>query len=242
MNDRVIVALDVPTGERAKRLVDDLCPLIKLFKVGSLYNICGSEIIEYIYKKGGRVFLDSKWYDIENTVYNYVSATTGSSCMVDTFTVDDAQGMGDSAIACAVFMMSVHIEGEKDMLQAAMRGAKDKADELKIERPKIVGITVLTNKTYDNVEEEVLKRAKIAQDAGLDGVVCSAHEAAAVRKACGNNFVIVTPGIRPKNTKADDQKRVATAQEAFQAGADYIVVGRPIIVAKNPLEAAKALI
>jgi len=122
-----------------------------------------------------------------------------------------------------------------------MRGATDKAREFKIERPRIVGVTVLTSDEQEDTANVVLERAKLAQQAGLDGVVCSVHEAAAVRKACGKDFIIVTPGIRPKGAKTDDQKRVATAAEAIAAGANFIVVGRPILEAEDPLKAVKEL-
>ena len=222
MNDRLIVALDVENKQRAVELVDALFSSVRLFKVGSiLFTQCGPDIVTYIItKKNARVFLDLKFHDIPNTVAQAARAAT----------------------ALGVFMMTVHIQGGEEMLKAAMRAAQEKSAELKIERPKIVGITVLTSEVCDNVEKKVLERAKIAQDAGLDGAVCSAQEAAAVRNACGKDFIIVTPGIRPKSTQADDQKRVATAREAFEAGANYIVVGRPIIAAENPLEAATALL
>jgi orotidine-5'-phosphate decarboxylase len=145
-----------------------------------------------------------------------------------------------------VFMMTVYIdlEGDKKMLERAVEGAKRRTEEVGRDRPPyIVGVTVLTSSDYsENTSTIVLEKAKLAKEAGLDGVVCSAHEAAVVREACGRDFIIVTPGIRPKGYKADDQKRTATAQEAINAGANYIVVGRPILEAKDPLKAIDGLL
>ena len=139
-------------------------------------------------------------------------------------------------------MMTVHSQGGKKMLEEAMRGARDKAEELKIDRPYIVGVTALTSEKSEDINEIVLERAKIVKDAGLDGIVCSAREANIVRQACGGDFVIVTPGIRPKDSAPDDQSRVTTPQEAVEAGADFIVVGRPIIQSQDPLSAAKEIL
>jgi orotidine-5'-phosphate decarboxylase len=133
-------------------------------------------------------------------------------------------------------MMTVHTKGGIEMLKAAVKGAEDKAKELRIERPLIVGVTRLTSdKNSENTLAEVLQAGRLAQEGGLDGVVCSAAEAAAVREKFPD-FVIVVPGIRPPGYKLDDQSRVATVKEAVKSGADYIVVGRPIIKAKDPLQ------
>jgi len=234
ISDKLIVALDVDTLEKAMRFVDILYPAVKFFKVGiKLFTAYGPEAVMMIAEKGGRVFLDLKVHDIPQTAYGASSAST--------IRINPATGI-EGPFEAAVFMMTVHIQGGKKMLEEAVRGAADKARELKIERPRIVGVTVLTSEDQrvDTVDI-VLERAKLAKEAGLDGVVCSAHEAAAVRKACGDNFIIVTPGIRPKGAKADDQKRTATAEEAIAAGADYIVVGRPILEAESPLQAVEKL-
>ena len=215
MDNKLIVALDVNTRERAEELVNMLSPEVKIFKVGSvLFTRCGSSIIDYINKKGCRVFLDLKYHDIPNTV----------RCAIE------------SAMDLDVFMLTVHIQGGSQMLKAAIKARKGKRI------PSVVGITVLTSQAVENIEEEVLRRAKIARDAGLDGVVCSVNETAVVRRECGEKFIIVNPGIRPKGYQSDDQKRVATAQDAIKAGADYIVVGRPIVQAKDPLAAAKEIL
>ncbi|RJO65561.1 MAG: orotidine-5'-phosphate decarboxylase [Candidatus Omnitrophota bacterium] len=220
INDKLIVALDVDTLERAERFVDILYPQVKLFKVGSqLFTAHGPEAIKMIGAKGGRVFLDLKLHDIPNTVKNAVYTGTSQQ---------------------AVFMMTVHTEGGIEMMRYASEGAVKKAAELKIERPFIVGVTVLTSSA--TTLEEVVKRALTAKNAGLDGVVCSVHEAPAVRKNCGKDFILVTPGIRSQGEETADQKRVATAQDAIQAGANFIVVGRPILEANDPLAVAEELL
>ena len=129
------------------------------------------------------------------------------------------------------------------MLEAAARAAEQKAAELKIKKPYIIGVTVLTSQTEEkDTLDLVLARATLAKDAGLDGVVCSVHEAKVIREKFGNDFIIVTPGIRGKNAPPDDQKRVATAKEAFDAKVDYIVVGRPIVKAEDKKKAVLELL
>jgi orotidine-5'-phosphate decarboxylase len=143
----------------------------------------------------------------------------------------------------AVFMMTVHTKGGLAMLKAAAKAAREKAAELKVSRPFIVGVTRLTSdEDSGNIKEEVLQASRLARGAGLDGVVCAVGEAAAVREEFGRDFIIVTPGIRPKGFAPDDQSRVATAREAVKAGADYVVVGRPILEAKDPLTALKEIL
>ena len=219
---QLIVALDVETLEEAERLVGLLYPTVKIFKVGSqLFTACGPGAVKVVGKKGAQVFLDLKFHDIPNTVAKAVAQTTQLS----------------------IVMTTVHIKGGREMLEAAVRGATEKAAELKIKRPFIVGVTRLTSdKQEDNTEQEVLEAAKLAKDAGLDGVVCSVHEVRGVRKEYGNDFLIVTPGIRPKTYQRDDQSRVATAREAVQVGADFLVVGRPIIQAKDPLAVVQGML
>jgi len=230
----LIVALDVYTLEKASGFVKMLYPTVKLFKVGSrLFTAHGPEAVKMVAEKGGKVFLDLKFYDIPQTAYGASSAST--------MYIKPITGT-EEPFEAAVFMMTVHIQGGKKMLEEAMKGATDKARELKIERPRIVGVTVLTSEEQEDTAKIVLERAKLAQQAGLDGVVCSVHEAAAVRKACGNAFIIVTPGIRPLGAEKNDQNRIATPKEAMKAGANFIVVGRPILEAEDPLKAAEAII
>jgi orotidine-5'-phosphate decarboxylase len=222
ISNKLIVALDVNNCKEAKHFLDCLYPGVKIFKIGPiLFTAYGPKAVELIRKKGAEVFLDLKFHDIPNTVANAVRQAAGLK----------------------VKMLTLHTSGGEEMLERAAKAAKEEADKFKIKKPVLLGITVLTSdKSKTNTKAEVIRRAKLAKKSGLDGVVCSVQEAAAVRKACGNNFVIVTPGIRPKGSDAGDQKRVATASEAFKAGADYIVVGRPILEAKDPLAAAKNII
>jgi len=248
IKDKLIVALDVGTLEKAKYFVNLLSPKVKFFKVGSqLFTACGHEAVKMIGEKGAKVFLDLKFHDIPNTVYSAVTSGTASSIGIYPIIAGLEGGKIEDQvkehIQSPVFMMTLHTLGGLEMLKAAVRGAVDKAAELKIKKPYLVGVTVLTSDSASvNTIEMVLERAKLAQQAGLDGVVCSAGETAAVRKAYGKDFIIVNPGIRLKGAKTDDQKRKATAQEAIKAGVDYIVVGRPILEAEDPLKVVGELL
>jgi orotidine-5'-phosphate decarboxylase len=244
IKEKLIVALDVDKLDKAAHFVDILSPAVKLFKIGSqLYTASGPDSVKMVIKKGASVFLDLKFHDIPNTVCFAVASGMGMSCEITSLDAptDNRADIEDKVLP-GVFMMTVHIQGGKKMLEAAVRGAADKAKELRIERPLIVGVTVLTSDEQEDTAKLVLERADLAHAAGLDGVVCSVHEAAAVRRACGKNFIIVTPGIRPQGADAQDQKRVATASQALKAGADFIVVGRPILEASNPLKAARDIL
>ncbi|MFH0828474.1 MAG: orotidine-5'-phosphate decarboxylase [Candidatus Omnitrophota bacterium] len=223
IKDKLIVALDVDTLDKARSFVDKLYPAVKAFKIGSqLFTACGPQAVKMVTEKGGSVFLDLKFHDIPNTVRSAVLSGVNLN---------------------GVFMMTVHIAGGAEMLKKAVEGATEKAGELKIKRPLIVGITVLTSdKSSTGTVGTVLERAELALESGLDGVVCSVHEASAVREICGKDFIIVTPGIRPVGAEAGDQERVSTAQSAIDAGANYIVVGRPILEAPDPLAAVKKLL
>jgi len=247
IKDKLIVALDVETLEKAESLVNKLFPLVTIFKVGSqLFTACGPEAVKMIGEKGARVFLDLKFHDIPNTVYSAVASGTSSSVVIysvptglEGAKIEDQ--VKKSVHFFPVFMMTLHTIAGKEALKEAVRGASEKVKELNREKPYLIGVTVLTSDEGEDVTNLVLERAKLAQETGLDGVVCSVHEAAAVRKACGKDFIIVTPGIRPKDAKRDDQKRIATAKEALAAGADFLVVGRPIIESPDPLSAVKDL-
>ncbi|MDP2927943.1 MAG: orotidine-5'-phosphate decarboxylase [Candidatus Omnitrophota bacterium] len=233
-NPEIILALDVDTLEEAKHFVDLLYPKIKLFKIGSqLFTACGPEVVKMVGDKGGKVFLDLKFHDIPNTVY--YSIGTGSTICIAPHQVNIGREIKDD-IVFPVFMMTVHIKGGRAMLDAAAKGAAEKAKELGIEKPFIVGVTRLTSEK-DNVDtlKEVLQAAQLAKDSGLDGVVCSALEAEEVRKVYGEHFIIVTPGIRPDKAVTDDQKRTATVKEAVKAGSNFLVIGRPILKAPDPL-------
>ncbi len=243
LEDKLIVALDVDNLERAEYFVDILYPKVRLFKIGSqLFTACGPRAVELVAKKGAQVFLDLKWYDIPQTVISSVTSGTGLSCALASVQSPDSETIKQQT-SLPVFMMTVHASGTKEMMRAAVFAAQQKAEALHKKRPYIVGVTVLTSTQPDaKTVGMVLERALLAKDAGLDGIVCSVHETAAVRDACGERFIIVNPGIRPKGANAGGQKRVATAKAAFQAGADYIVVGRPVLEAKNPLLALNGIL
>ena len=219
---KIILALDVADPKTARVFVEKLYPAIDVFKIGPvLFTAFGPKVVEMLHKKGAGVFLDLKFHDIPNTVASAVK----------------------QAARLKVKMLTLHVCGGEEMLKRAAEAAKEEAAKLKIKKPILLGITVLTSdKESANTRKLVLERARLAKKSGLDGIVCSVREAKAVRKACGRGFIIVTPGIRPKGAQAGDQKRVATAKDAFAAGADYIVVGRPILEAKDPLKAARAIL
>lgn len=235
LKDKLIVALDVDTLEKAELIIDKLRGKVKFFKVGSqLFTSYGPKAVEMVAKKGAQVFLDLKFHDIPNTVY--LASKSGTALSVNCISTGKLSN-------APVFMMTVHIKGGREMLRLAVRGAAEKAKELNVIKPFIVGVTRLTSdQGGEFIEKEVLAAARIAKDAGLDGVVCSALEAKKIRVEFPKEFIIVTPGIRAKDAPVNDQKRTATAQEAIEAGANYIVVGRPIIEAKDPLKAVEELI
>ncbi|KPK42286.1 MAG: orotidine 5'-phosphate decarboxylase [Omnitrophica WOR_2 bacterium SM23_29] len=229
--DRLIVALDVQSLGEAEGLINRLIPAVKIFKVGlGLFTLYGPKAVELVQRKGGKVFLDLKFHDIPNTVANSVK----------------------SAARLGVSMIDLHTLGGLEMMRQAVLTAKYEAERLKLDKPKILGVTVLTSLSEGDVkeigigrklDEEVLHLARMAKQARLDGVVASPKEVSLIRKRFGRDFIIVTPGIRPAWAKSKgDQKRIMTPKEAVKAGADYIVVGRPIIEAKNPLKAAKKII
>jgi orotidine-5'-phosphate decarboxylase len=227
----VIVALDVEERERALALVKELSPRVRIFKVGGrLFTAEGPSFIHEIASRGASVFLDLKFHDIPATVEGSVRAATSEGVM----------------------MMTVHTSGGVAMMAAAAKAAADEARRRRIERPLIVGVTVLTSLSREDltglfasdgdVRGLVLRLASRAREAGLDGVVASVEEAAAIKRELGTGFVVVTPGIRPAGADVGDQKRVATPAAAAASGCDFIVVGRPIIEAPSPFEAAAAII
>jgi len=238
--DKLIVALDVDTLDSAKTTVNTLYPAVKIFKIGSqLFTNAGPAAVECVIAKGARVFLDLKFHDIPNTVANAVRA----------------------AAKLKVLMLNVHVQGGFEMMRQALAALKEESAKLKIERPIILGVTVLTSmgekdlkdlEIRKGVKSQVTYLAKLAKDAGLDGVVASADEIQPIRWACGDDFIIVTPGIRPARpnghsggpewAQKDDQKRTATPKEAIASGANYIVVGRPILEARDPKAAAEEII
>jgi len=248
IEEKVIVALDVDGLEKAEKLVNQLSPPTKLFKVGSqLFTLCGLDVIKFIIKKGAKVFLDLKFHDIPHTVACAASA----------------------AVDLDVSMFTLHTQGGFEMLKAAVLAAEKRAKEKRRKRPLILGVTVLTSidakiltkelAVRKNITNYVLHLAGLAKKAGLDGVVCSPREIALIRKKYKKNFLVVTPGIRgakayPKGAAplgasfraarlaGDDQKRMTSAKEALERGADYLVIGRPITRAANPLKALKEIV
>ena len=216
MKNKIIVALDVGTFEKAKKLIDKLSPYADIFKVGSeLFVSTGPKIIDYINKKRKKVFLDLKFYDIPNTVAKTLFVAAEKN----------------------IFMTTLHASGGYDMLKKAslsVRGAKKK--------PILLGVTVLTSKKIANAEKEVMKLATLSKRAGLSGIVCSPRETKKVKKLLGKNFIVVNPGIRPLWAAKNDQVRITTPREAIKNGADFIVIGRPITKAKDPIVAIKKII
>jgi len=230
MKEKIIVALDVSTKEAALELVDNLKDEVGAFKIGmQLYNSEGPEIIRLVQNKGDRVFLDLKFHDIPNTV-------------AETAGVIAQKG---------VFMFNVHAAGGYKMMAEAAKRARQVAAEHFRVKPLILAVTVLTSISpqvfqeelgYDHsIQEQVVSWAKLAQAAGLDGVVASPQEISAVRDACGEDFVIVTPGIRPLWAATNDQERIMTPAEAIAAGANYLVIGRPITAQPDPAAAARRI-
>jgi len=216
---QIILALDVDTLKEAVDFVDKLYPKIKIYKVGShLFTAYGPQIIEILHKKGAEVFLDLKYLDIPHTVASAVGA----------------------AVRLKVKMLTLHISGGEEMIKAAVESARRQSQVLKNTRTLLIGVTVLTSQKTK--PREVLKLAKQGIACGLDGVVCSAQEAAVLRRKIKKDFVMVTPGIRPDNSGKDDQKRTATVSQAISAGSDFLVIGRPILKADNPIAKAEELL
>jgi orotidine-5'-phosphate decarboxylase len=219
MKPKLILALDVDDLKKAKYFINKLYPTIKIFKVGAqLFTACGPEVIKIIQKKGAQAFLDLKYFDIPNTVAQAVR----------------------QAVRMKVTMLTLHILGDEEMLRGALRAANDEARKLKTKRPLLIGVTVLTSKEANF--SDVLVLARIGLESGLDGVVCSVREAKLLRKKFRKKFVIVTPGIRHDKEAKFDQKRIATISEAIKAGSDYLVIGRPILQAQDPLRVAKEFV
>ncbi len=226
----LLIALDVDTAARATELAADLTGVVGGMKVGKqLFVSEGPSIVRALTEQGHRVFLDLKFHDIPNTVAGAVR----------------------SATRIGAWMVNVHASGGRDMLRAAVDAAGDEAARLGRPRPLVIAVTVLTSidaATLASVGvsrpliEQVEAMALLARDSGLDGVVASAQEATRIRAACGPDFVIVTPGIRPAQAVGtDDQARTLTAAEAMAAGASYLVVGRPVTKAPSPRQAAQQL-
>lgn len=230
--DRICVALDVDDGAEAASLARRLSPWVGVFKIGSqLFTSEGPKVVERVRESGGKVFLDLKYHDIPNTVAHAVRAAT----------------------RLGVFLLDVHALGGSQMMRAAAEAAADEAAKQSIARPSLLAITVLTSFSQEALSRDLLVSqamgdyvghlARTAQAAGIDGVVASPNEIRLIRGACGGEFIVLTPGIRPKwSSRDDDQARVMTPGEALALGADFIVVGRPVIGADSPEKAAERLL
>jgi len=230
MRERLIVALDVDSLEQVRTLVRTLAPEVGMFKVGKqLFTHAGPQAVRLIRELGGEIFLDLKFHDIPTTV---------AKASIE-------------ATRLGVKMLNVHASGSLKMMRAAVSEVRRVCRQERRARPLLLGVTVLTSLdkadlgrvgVTGDVADQVVRLALLTQQAGMDGVVASPREVAVIRQACGRRFVIVTPGIRPASGRPDDQRRVMTPSEAMRAGVDYIVVGRPIVQARDPIAAAREIV
>lgn len=221
---KVIVALDVPTGNEALRLVEEL-EEARIFKVGlELFTAAGPALVEELTRRGKKVFLDLKYHDIPNTVAGAVRSATRHG----------------------VAMLTLHTSGGTEMMHRAGQAAAEEASKRGQPRPLLLGVTVLTSLQDADLEEvgissparvQVLRLARLARRAGLDGVVSSPQEIELIKEDLGKDFLVVTPGIRPAGAQSDDQKRILTPAEAVRRGADYLVIGRPVTASPSPRKA-----
>ena len=229
--NQLIVALDVENLAAANGLVTTLSDEVKWFKVGKqLFTKVGPAAVKSLHDVKKNVFLDLKFHDIPNTVAGAVASGT----------------------QIGANMINLHASGGVEMMRAAAAAAKQQAAELGVPKPTLLGVTILTSVdemsfqadfgTQRQLGDQVAYLAELAQRAGLDGVVASPLEIRLIRQVCGNDFVIVTPGVRPAWASSNDQQRVMTPAEAIDAGANYIVVGRPITASDNPREAARRIL
>lgn len=230
VRDRLILALDLDNLERVKKLVRLLSGEVGMFKVGKqLFLHGGPVVVKLIQEMGGEVFLDLKFHDIPTTVAKAAIEAT----------------------RLGVKMLNVHASGSLEMMSLTVKEVNRVCRQEKLRRPTMLAVTVLTSLDKSDlskvgvggeVVDQVVRLALLSRKAGIDGVVASPHEVAQIRAACGRRFIIVSPGIRPRGKAKDDQSRVMTPGEAIRMGADYIVVGRPIVEAKDPLRGAREII
>lgn len=230
MRNPIIVALDLPTAEQAIALAEQVAPVVGAFKIGKeLFTAVGPDIVRRIRATGASVFLDLKFHDIPNTVAKAVA----------------------SAVRLDVQMLTIHTSGGSEMMRAAEESAQKTAAQAGLEAPFVLGVTVLTSSDANTLSEigcepnpgkQVERLAKLAVTAGLRGLVCSPLEIAQLRQILPASVQLVTPGIRTGAEKADDQKRTLSPREAMDAGASWLVIGRPISAAPNPREAAEKIL
>lgn len=233
IKEKIVLALDVEEIEEAKTLVDTLYPYVGTFKVGlQLYTKYGNEVIDYILGKNSNFFLDVKLHDIPNTV----------------------EKASENVVLRGANFFNVHATGGLAMMEAAVRGAKKAADKLNKKPPVILAVTMLTSISQEvmngefeietNVSDFAIRLAKLAKKAGMTGVVASSLEARKIKEACGVDFKVLCPGIRPEWSAKDDQKRIATPKFAINEGADYLVIGRAVTKPAEgltPLDAMKKI-
>lgn len=231
VRDRIILSLDTPDPEYALELVDRFSEDISIFKVGlELFTAGGPEIVKKIISKGKKVFLDLKLHDIPNTVSRAARIATR---------------MG-------VFMLNMHTSGGSEMMRLCRDVVVETCLKENLPRPRLIGVTLLTSISSESLKNElciphstkthVKHLARLAFNAGLDGVVASGHEIEAVKNSCGKDFLVVVPGIRFSWNLPDDQKRTITSREAFRSGADYIILGRAIMREEDPLKALRVVL
>jgi orotidine-5'-phosphate decarboxylase len=227
---QLIVALDVPSAARAEELVDALYELDVILKIGleALYGY-PQRILSYCEARDVRTFVDAKLHDIPRTVGAAIAQIVRPN----------------------VHLVNVHATGGLEMMRAAVDAANERATELEIEPPRVLAVTLLTSIAPEDLNElgfqggpgeNAIRLAALARDAGCAGVVCSAHEVRDLKRFFGDDFLTLTPGIRPVGSAHSDQKRVTTPAQAVAAGSDYLVVGRPIVEAADPVAAAKAIL
>jgi orotidine-5'-phosphate decarboxylase len=222
MTSPLIVALDLPDRDSALRLVERLGPAARFYKVGlQLFTRCGPPIVDAVKRTGAKVFLDLKFHDIPNTVRHSV----------------------ESACALGVDLLTIHLSGGGAMIRAAADGVSGET--------LVLGVTVLTSSSRETlrevgtdvpVEDQVLRLARLSVENGVTGIVASPLEVTLLRQVFGGGLTIVTPGVRPQWAQANDQQRTLTPKAAMQAGADYLVIGRPITAQANPREAAERIL
>jgi orotidine-5'-phosphate decarboxylase len=228
--DKLIVALDVDSADRALDLFDALRETVGMFKIGSqLFTAAGPDIVRQIIARGGRIFLDLKFHDIPNTV----------------------AAAGIEATRLGVSIFNVHASGGAEMMRRTAESVAEIATREALAKPKVIAVTLLTSLDQKGLEQigindeprsVVTRLARSAADCGLDGVVASPHEIEIIRQTVSSpEFLIVTPGIRSGNDATDDQRRTLTAAEAIGAGADYLVIGRPVLNADDPVDAARRI-
>lgn len=225
IDSKVIVALDYDSEDKARTMVDQLDPQLCKLKVGKeLFTRAGPSLVRTFVDQGFKVFLDLKFHDIPNTVANACAA----------------------AADLGVWMMNVHAQGGTKMMQAALNALESASAQ----RPLLIGVTILTSLSDDDIhatglqgdtQSNVIRLAKLTEQAGLDGVVCSPLEVTVLREAVKPAFKLVTPGIRPAGSATDDQARIMTPQKAVAAGSDYLVIGRPVTQASDPIDVLQSI-